>query len=97
MRHLDVQVGVTAYNGAVSVLAVCPQPNFLCSSFTAALTLGILPSVLLETRVQDASLAATASGIGAVEAMHAAVVRYQLFMVMLSVDNLLFYPDIVDR
>ncbi|DBB10824.1 hypothetical protein WJX82_009575 [Trebouxia sp. C0006] len=41
-------VGVTAYKGAVSVLA-------------------------------DASLASTASGIGAVEAMHAAVVRYQLY------------------
>lgn len=41
-------VGVTAYKGAVSVLA-------------------------------DASLSATASGIGDVEAMHAAVVRYELY------------------
>ena len=31
--------------------------------------------------MQDASLASTASGIGAVEAMHAALVRYQLYEV----------------
>jgi len=31
--------------------------------------------------IQDASLVSTASGIGAVEAMHAAVVRYQLYEV----------------
>lgn len=34
--------------------------------------------------MQDASLAATATGIGAVEAMHAAVVRYQLYEVLYS-------------
>jgi len=33
------------------------------------------------SEMQDASLASTASGIGAVEAMHAAVVRYQLYEV----------------
>ena len=31
--------------------------------------------------LQDASLSATASGIGDVEAMHAAVVRYELYKV----------------
>ncbi|KAL3152575.1 hypothetical protein ABBQ32_001598 [Trebouxia sp. C0010 RCD-2024] len=44
-------VGVTAYNGAVSVLA-------------------------------DASLSSTASGVGAIEAMHAAVVRSKLYALM---------------
>ena len=79
-----MQVGVTAYKGAVSVLAVSGSLLLL---FVALCSASLeLPaqghSAILE--LQDASLASTASGIGAVESMHAALVRYQLYEVRCS-------------